>query len=156
MKLCKICNKEIIDKKRKVYCSEQCFEESKKILNKEKIKITSEKHKKQKESWIIEKIELGKVKHNNLIPINKVVIENSVCTHLKQLLNEYDMTVKKYIRVTRSDNVKRNYLMVVITPQMIKDLFDKRYELYKQNFRVDCLQTVKTLEKVFNTINDYK
>lgn len=156
MKICKICNNEITHKKRRVYCSDECLKESKKILNKQKIKITSEKYKKQKETWKHEIIELSKIKHNSKIPINQLGLSVAVSTHLKQMLRENNLSIKKTIKFRRIDGALKEFLVVVVTPQMIKFLFDKKYELYKSNFRLDCLRTVKYLAKTFDIANDWK
>ena len=156
MKLCKICNNEITQKKRIVYCSDECFKEAKKILNKQKIKITSEKYKKQKETWKYEIIELSKIKHNTKIPINQLGLSVAVSTHLKQMLRENNLSIKKTIKFRRIDGAMKEFLVIVVTPEMIKFLFDKKYELYKSNFRLDCLRTVKYLAKTFDIANDWK
>ena len=156
MKLCKICNNEITHKKRRVYCSDECLKESKKISNKQKIKITSEKYKKQKESWKHEIIELSKIKHNTKIPINQLGLSVAVSTHLKQMIRENNLSIKKNIKFRRIDGALKEFLVVVVTPEMIKFLFDKKYELYKSNFRLDCLRTVKYLAKTFDITNDWK
>lgn len=155
MKLCKICNKEITEKKRRVCCSDECLKESKKILNKQKIKITSEKYKKEKETWKHEIIELGEIKHNTKIPINQLGLSVAVSTHLKQMLRENNLSIKKTIKFRRIDGAIKEFLVVVATPKMIKFLFEKKYELYKSNFRLDCLRTVKYLAKTFELVNDY-
>ena len=46
--------------------------------------------------------------------------------------------------------------VVVVSAEMIKILFDKKYELYKNNFRLDTLRTVKYLAKTFDITNDWK
>ena len=155
MKLCKTCNKEITDTRKKVYCSDECATENKKIKNNISKDIAKQKHLKEKESWSHVVIEIGKVKHNKKIPINKLGLTNSTSTYLKLLLREYNLTSKKDIKIKRSDGVTKSYSFVVITPKMIETMFYKRYEIYKQNFRMDSLKSVKTLEKVFNIVNNY-
>jgi len=155
MKLCKICNKEIADTKRWIYCSDECVAENKKIKNSISKDIAKQKHIKEKENWNYVVIEMGKVKHNRKIPINKLEITNGVKTHLKFMLKEYNLTSKKDIKIKRNDGVTKSYSFVVVTPKMIETMFYKRYETYKQNFRMDSLKSVKTLEKVFNIANDY-
>jgi len=154
MKLCKICSKEILNTRRKVYCSDECATENKKIANSISKNIAKQKHLKEKENWSHVVIEIGKVKHNKKIPINKLELTNSVSTHLKLLLREYNLTIKKDIKIKRSDRVIKRYSFVVVTPKMIETMFYKRYEIYKKNFRMDSLKSVKTLEKVFNIVND--
>jgi len=151
MKLCKICNKEIIDTKRWVYCSDECVTESRRLYKVNK----RENYIKEKLTWKNEVLEIGKVKHNKKIPINKIGITNSIATYLKLLLREYNLTTKKYIKITRVDNMARKMLVVVVTPKMIETLFYKRYEIYKNNFRLDCLRSAKTLAKIFNIVNEY-
>lgn len=155
MKLCKRCNNEITQKKRRVYCSDECLKKSKKIANNQKNKITSEKYKKQRETWKHEIIELSKIKHNSKIPINQLGLSVAVSTHLKQMLRENNLSVKKTIKFRRIDGVIKEFLVVVVTPKMIKILFNKKYELYKSNFRLDCLRTVKYLAKTFDIVNEY-
>lgn len=156
MKLCKICNKEITNPKKWVYCSDECVSHGKKLANDILKYIQREKYNKAKENWKYEVLEIGKVKHNKKIPINKLGLTNSVSTHLKLLLREYNLTTKKYIKITRVDNMARKMLVVVVTPKMIETLFYKRYEVYKNNFRLDCLRSAKTLAKIFNIVNEYK
>ncbi|MFA7084686.1 MAG: hypothetical protein WC141_09145 [Arcobacteraceae bacterium] len=156
MKLCKICNKEITNPKSWVYCSDECVTKGRKLANDSLNHIRREKYNKAKENWNYEVLELGKVKHNKKIPINKLGLTNSVSTYLKLLLREYNLTSKKDIKIKRSDGVTKSYFLVVVTPKMIETLFYKRYEIYKNNFRVDCLRNAKTLEKVFNIVNEYK
>lgn len=155
MKLCKICNNEITNPKRWVYCSDECVAENKKIKSKIFKDIAKQKHLKEKENWNYVVIELGNVKHNRKIPINKLGLTNSVSTQLKLLLREYNLTSKKAIKIKRSDGITKSYSFVVITPKMIETMFYKRYEIYKKNFRMDSLKSVKTLEKVFDIANNY-
>lgn len=151
MKLCKVCNKEISNPKRWAYCSQECVTESRKLY-----KVNQrENYIKGKASWKNEVLEIGKVKHNKKIPINNLRVTNSIATHLKLLLREYNLTTKKYIKITRVDNMDRKMLVVVVTPKMIETLFYKRYEIYKNNFRLDCLRSAKTLAKIFNIVNEY-
>jgi len=154
MKLCKICNKEITNPKRWIYCSDECVLEGRKLANDILKNIQKQKYNKAKENWKYEVLEIEKVKHNKSIPINKLGVTNSVSTHLKLLLREYNLTIKKDIKIKRSDGVIKRYSFVVVTPKMIETMFYKRYEIYKQNFRLDSLKSVKTLEKVFNIVND--
>ena len=156
MKLCKICNKEITDIKRWIYCSDECITENKKIKNIISKDIAKQKHLKEKENWNYVVIEIEKVKHNLKVPINKLGLTNSASTHLKLLLREYNLTIKKDIKIKRNDGVIKSYSFVVVTPKMIETMLCKRYEIYKKNFRMDSLKSVKTLEKVFSIINDYK
>lgn len=156
MKLCKICKKEITNPKKWVYCSDECANENKKIKNKIFKDIAKQKHLKEKKNWNYVAIEIGKAKHNKKIPINKLGLTNSVSTYLKLLLREYNLTRKKDIKIKRSDGATKSYSLVIVTPKIIETMFYKRYEIYKQNFRMDSLKSVKTLEKVFNIINDYK
>ena len=156
MKLCKICNNEITHKKRWIYCCDKCSKEAKKISNLKKSFNSSEKHKKQKETWKHEIIELSKIKHNTKIPINQLGLSVAVSTHLKQMLREDNLSIKKTIKFRRIDGAMKEFLVVVVTPEMIKFLFDKKYELYKSNFRLDCLRTVKYLAKTFDIANDWK
>ena len=107
-------------------------------------------------TWKNEVLEIGKVKHNKKIPINKIGITNSIATYLKLLLREYDLTTKEYVKITRVDKMTKKILVVVVTPKMIESLFYKRYEIYKNNFRLDCLRSAKTLAKIFNIVNEYK
>lgn len=156
MKLCKICNKEITNPKKWVYCSDECVSHGKKLVNDILKNVQKDKYNKAKENWKYEVLEIGKVKHNKSIPINNLGVTNSIATHLKLLLREYNLTTKKYIKITRVDNMDRNILVVVVTPKMIETLFYKRYEIYKNNFRLDCLRSTKTLAKIFNIVNEYK
>lgn len=156
MKLCKICNKEITNPKKWVYCSEECVSHGRKLANDILKNIQKQKYNKAKENWKYEVLEIGKVKHNKKIPINNLGVTNSIATHLKLLLREYNLTTKKYIKITRIDNMDRKMLVVVVTPKMIETLFYKRYEIYKNNFRLDCLRSAKTLAKIFNIVNEYK
>lgn len=155
MKLCKICNKEITNPKKWVYCSDECVSDGRKLANYISKLNQRESYIKQRANWKHELLEIGKVKHNKKIPINNLGVTNSIATHLKLLLREYNLTTKKYIKITRVDNMARKMLVVVVTPKMIETLFEKRYEIYKDNFRLDCLRTVKTLVKVFDKVNDY-
>ena len=155
MKLCKICNKEITNPKKWVYCSDECVSEGRKLANDILKNIQKQKYNKAKENWKYEVLEIGKVKHNKKIPINNIGVTNSIATHLKLLLREYNLTTKKYIKITRVDNMARKMLVVVVTPKMIETLFYKRYEVYKNNFRLDCLRSAKTLAKIFNIVNEY-
>ena len=152
MKLCKICNKEIIDTKRWAYCSDECVTESRRLYKVNR----RENYIKEKLTWKNEVLEIGKVKHNKKIPINKIGITNSIATYLKLLLREYDLTTKEYVKITRVDKMTKKILVVVVTPKMIESLFYKRYEIYKNNFRLDCLRSAKTLAKIFNIVNEYK
>ena len=155
MKICKICNSEITNKKKLVYCNDECAEKAKLINIEIKKNIAKEKFQKDKANWKHINIEIGEVKHNNLIPLNSLELTNSIKTHLKLLLREYNLTTKKYIKITRVDNMARKMLVVVVTPKMIETLFYKRYEVYKNNFRLDCLRSAKTLAKIFNIVNEY-
>ena len=152
MKLCKICDKEIEDPKKWVYCSEECVTESRRLYKVNR----RENYIKEKLTWKNEVLEIGKVKHNKKIPINKIGITNSIATYLKLLLREYDLTTKEYVKITRVDKMTKKILVVVVTPKMIESLFYKRYEIYKNNFRLDCLRSAKTLAKIFNIVNEYK
>ena len=156
MKLCKICNKEITNPKKWVYCSDECASDGRKLANYISKLNQREIYIKQKANWKYELLEIGKVKHNKKIPINKLGLTNSASTYLKLLLREYNLTTKKDIKIKRSDRVTKSYSFVVVTPKMIETMFYKRYKIYKKNFRMDSLKSVKTLEKVFNIINDYK
>lgn len=156
MKLCKICNKEITNPKKWVYCSDECASDGRKLANYISKLNQRESYIKQRANWKYELLEIGKVKHNKKIPINKLGLANSVSTYLKLLLREYNLTSKKDIKIKRSDGVTKSYSFVVVTPKMIETMFYKRYEIYKHNFRMDSLKSVKTLEKVFNIVNDYK
>lgn len=155
MKICKICNKEITNPKKWVYCSDECISHGKKLANDILKNVQREKYNKAKENWKYEVIEIGKVKHNKTIPINKLGFTNSISTHLKWLLREYNLTIKENVKMIRCDGMNKDFLLVVVTPKIIKILFEKRYEIYKNNFRLDCLRTVKTLVKVFDKVNDY-
>lgn len=155
MKLCKICNKEITNPKKWVYCSDECATDGRKLANYISKLNQREIYIKQKANWKHELLEIGKAKHNKKIPINNLGVTNSIATHLKLLLREYNLTTKKYIKITRVDNMARNMLVVVVTPKMIETLFYKRYEIYKNNFRLDCLRSAKTLAKIFNIVNEY-
>lgn len=155
MKLCKICNKEITNPKRWVYCSDECVAHGRKLANKISKEIEKQKYINSKANWSHEIIEIGKIKHNKTIPINKLGFTNSISTHLKWLLREYNLTVKENVKMIRCDGMNKDFMLVVVTPKMIKILFEKRYEIYKDNFRLDCLRTVKTLVKVFDKVNDY-
>jgi len=151
VKICKICNKEIIDTKRWVYCSDECVTESRRLYKVNK----RENYIKEKLTWKNEVLEIGKVKHNKSIPISSIGLTNSISTHLKLLLRECNLTTKEYIKIARTDRITKDYLVVVVTPKMIKTLFDKKYKVYKKNFRLDCLRTAKTLAKIFNIVNEY-
>lgn len=155
MKLCKICNKEITNPKKWVYCSDECVSDRRKLANDILKNVQKQKYNKAKENWKYVVIEIGKVKHNKKIPINKLGLTNSASTYLKLLLREYNLTSKKDIKIKRNDGVIKSYSFVVLTPEMIETMFYKRYEIYKKNFRMDSLKSVKTLEKVFNIVNDY-
>lgn len=155
MKLCKICNKQITNPKKKVYCSDECASYGRKLANDIYNLNQRESYIKQKENWKYELLEIGKVKHNKKNPINNIGVTNSIATHLKLLLREYNLTTKKYIKITRVDNMARKMLVVVVTPKMIETLFYKRYDVYKNNFRLDCLRSAKTLAKIFNIVNEY-
>lgn len=155
MKICKICKKEITNKKKLVYCSDECVYESKLINNKNKNIAAQIKYKTEKESWNFVEVKIGKVKHNKTIPLNNINLTNSIKTHLKLLLRENNLSTKEYVKIKRLDGVVKSCLMVVVTPNMIKKLFNKKYEAYKENFRYDCLKTVKTLAKIFDIVNEY-
>lgn len=155
MKICRVCNKEIINSKKRVYCSEECQSIGIKLANKISKEIEKQKYINSKANWNHEIIEIGKIKHNKTIPINKLGFTNSISTHLKWLLREYNLTVKENIKMIRCDRMNKDFTLVVVTPKMIKFLFERRYEIYKDNFRLDCLRTVKTLVKVFDKVNDY-
>ena len=155
MKLCKICNKEITNPKRWVYCSDECISEGRKLANDILKNVQREKYNKAKENWKYEVLEIGKVKHNKKIPINKLGLTNSASTYLKLLLRECNLTTKEYVKIARTDRITKDYLVVVVSPKMIKSLFDKKYKVYKKNFRLDCLRTAKTLAKIFNIVNEY-
>ena len=156
MKICKICNKEITNPKKLVYCSDECASDGRKLANYISKLNQREIYIKQKANWNYVVIKIGKVKHNKKIPINKLGLANSTSTYLKLLLREYNLTIKKDIKIKRSDGVTKSYSFVVVTPKMIETMFYKRYEIYKKNFRIDSLKSVKTLEKVFNIVNNYK
>lgn len=156
MKICKICNKEITNPKKWVYCSDECASDGRKLANYISKLNQREIYIKQKANWNYVVIKIGKVKHNKKIPINKLGLTNSASTYLKLLLREYNLTIKKDIKIKRSDGVTKSYSFVVVTPKMIETMFYKRYEIYKKNFRIDSLKSVKTLEKVFNIVNNYK
>ena len=155
MKLCKICNKEITDKKRWVYCCDECALIGRKIANNIKNNKQSEIYKKQKSTWKHEIISLSKIKHKKLVPINQMGLSNAVSTYLKFMLRENNLTVKKVLKFKRIDNAMKSYTVVVVSPKMIKFLFDKKYEMYKKNFRLDTIRSVNHLVKVFNIVNDY-
>lgn len=155
MKICKICKKEITNKKRWVYCSDECADNGKKLANDISKAIQRQKYINLKVNWNHAIIEIGKIKHNKTIPINKLGFTNSISTHLKWLLREYNLTVKENVKMIRCDGMNKDFMLVVVTPKMIKILFEKRYKIYKDNFRLDCLRTVKTLVKVFDSVNDY-
>lgn len=155
MKICKICNNEITNPKRWVYCSDECVSEGRKLANNIKNNKQSEIYKKQKATWKHEIISLNKIKHKKLVPINQMGLSNAVSTYLKFMLRENNLTVKKVLKFKRIDSAMKSYTVVVVSPKMIKFLFDKKYEMYKKNFRLDTLKSVKTLEKVFNIVNDY-
>lgn len=155
MKICRVCNKEIINSKKRVYCSEECQATGIKLANKISKEIEKQKYIKSKANWSHAIIEIGKIKHKKTIPINKLGFTNSISTHLKWLLREYNLTVKENVKMIRCDGMNKDFMLVVVTPKIIKTLFEKRYEIYKDNFRLDCLRTVKTLVKVFDKVNDY-
>lgn len=156
MKLCKICNKEITNPKRWVYCSDECVAYGRKLANDISKINQREKYIKEKATWRYEVLEIGKIKHNKKIPINKLGVTTSTATHLKLLIREYDLTIKEYVKITRVDEMTKKILVVVVTPKIIETLFYKRYEIYKNNFRLDCLRSAKTLAKIFNIVNEYK
>lgn len=156
MKLCKICNKEITNPKKLVYCSDECISHGKKLANDILKHIQREKYNKAKENWKYEVLEIGKVKHNKTIPVNKLGLTNSTSTYLKLLLRECNLTTKEYVKISRTDRITKDYLLVMVSPKMIETLFYKRYEIYKNNFRLDCLRSAKTLAKIFNIVNEYK
>ena len=156
MKICKICSKEITIQKRWIYCSDECALIGKDIANTNKNNKARIEYKKEKESWLPTLVEIGKIKHNKEVPINEIIPSNSIRTHLKLLLREHNLTIKREIKMKRVDFISKNYLVVVVTPAMIKTLFDKRYTIYKKNFKVSCLKTVKTLVDIFETVNNYK
>ena len=155
MKICKICNKEIIDTTRWVYCSEECITHSRKIANNIYKVVKKQKHLEEKKNWKYEELEIEKVKHNKKIPINDLGLTNSISTHLKLLLRENNLSKKQYVKMKRVDGIIKDFLVVVVTPIIIKKLFDKRYEIYKQNFRMDSLKLVKILAKIFELVNNY-
>ena len=156
MKICRICHKEITNPKKRVYCSDECASDGRKLANYISKLNQREIYIKQKANWNYVVIKIGKVKHNKKIPISKLGLANSTSTYLKLLLREYNLTIKKDIKIKRSDGVTKSYSFVVVTPKMIETMFYKRYEIYKKNFRIDSLKSVKTLEKVFNIVNNYK
>lgn len=156
MKLCKICNKEISNPKKLVYCGDECVSHGRKLANDILKHIQKDKYNKAKENWKYEVLEIEKVKHNKSIPINKLALTNSTSTYLKLLLREYNLTTKEYVKINRTDKITKDYLLVVVTAKMIETLFYKRYEIYKNNFRLDCLRSAKTLAKIFNIVNEYK
>ena len=155
MKICKICNNEITNKKKLVYCSDECAEKAKLINIEIKKNIAKEKFQKDKANWKHIDIEIGEVKHNNLIPLNSLDITNSIKTHLKLLLRESNLSKKEYVKMKRLDGVVKDFLLVVVNPDMIKEMFNYKYDVYKKNFRWDCLRTVKTLARVFDLVNNY-
>lgn len=155
MKICKICNSEIKEKKRWVYCSEKCELVGKNIANNIKNNKQSQDHKKQKENWKHETIFLNKAKHEKLVPINQLGLSNAASTYLKNMLKQNDLTIKKVLKFKRIDNFTKSYTVVVVSTKMIKILFDKKYELYKKNFRIDTLRTVKYLVKAYDIVNEY-
>lgn len=155
MKFCKVCGKEITNKKRFVYCDDKCVSISKQITNRIYKKVSKQKYLKEKENWNYVKIEIGEAKHNNKIPLNQLCLTNSIRTHLKLLLRQHNLSVKEYVKMKRIDGMVKDFSLVVVSPEMIKQLFHARYEVYKQNFRLDCLRTVKTLVKVFDIVNNY-
>lgn len=155
MKICKICNCEITNKKRLSYCSDECANEGKKIEYDILRATKRQEYINSKAKWKHSIIKIGKIKHNKTVPVNKLGLTNSISTHLKWLLREYNLTAKENVKMIRCDGMNKDFLLVVVTPKMIKTLFEKRYEIYKDNFRLDCLRTVKTLVKVFDKVNYY-
>ena len=152
---CKICNKEITTPKRRVYCSDECALVSKNIANSIKNNKQSANYKKQKATWTHEVVELNEIKHKKLVAVSQMGLSNAVSTYLKFMLRENNLTVKKVLKFKRIDNAMKSYTVVVVTPKMIKFLFNKKYELYKKNFRLDTLRSAKHLVKAFNIVNDY-
>lgn len=152
---CKICNKEITTPKRWVYCSDECANEGKKIEYDILRATKRQEYINSKAKWKHSIIKIGKIKHNKTVPVNKLGLTNSVSTYLKLLLREYDLTVKENIKMIRCDGIEKDFLVVVVTPTMIKTLFEKRYKIYKDNFRLDCLRTVKILSNIFEKVNEY-
>lgn len=60
MKICRICHKEIINSKKRVYCSEECQSTGIKLANKISKEIEKQKYIKSKEKWDHEIIETDK------------------------------------------------------------------------------------------------
>ena len=151
MKICKICKKEITNKKRWVYCSDECSN-----LSWKNYRINErQKNFECKKTWDTGIKELNKIKHNRKVPINKLGLTSSVSTYIKWLIKDYGLTTKEYIKMKRSDSITKDYLVVVVAPEDIKTIFHDKYEKYKQSFRFDSLGTIKTLVKVFDKVNDY-
>ena len=155
MSNCKICNKEITTQKRWVYCSDECALVSKNIANSIKSNKQSANYKKQKATWTHEVVELNEIKHKKLVAVSQMGLSNASSTYLKKMLGDNDLTVKKVIKFRRIDSVIKSFTVVVVSAEMIKILFNKKYELYKKNFRLDTLRSVKHLVKAFNIVNDY-
>lgn len=151
MKICKICNSEITNKKRWVYCSDECAEKSEKIFKANE----RQKYIESKKSWNYEKIELNEIKHNKTVPINKLDLLEHTKTYIKWLLNNNNLGAKEHIKMKRSDGAIKDYYVVVTTPENIRIIFEKKYDVYKNNFRFDCLETVKSIFKAYNMVNDY-
>lgn len=151
MKICRICNKEIINSKKRVYCSDECYHVSEKKFRDER----REKYIDCKKRWTYEKIKLNEIKHNKTVPINKLKIEEHRKTYIKWLLKDCNLTEKEHIKMRRNDGVIKDYYVVVVTPESLKIIFEKKYDVYKNNFRFDCLETVKSIFKAYNMVNDY-
>lgn len=155
MKICKICNNEITKKKKLVYCSDECLSIGRKLI----IEATKEKKRinktQSRNKWKPLVIELDNTKHDKKVVLSSLPINKSTCTYVNLLLRQNNLCVKEFIKQKRCDGVVKDLLVVLVRPKDIKKLFDFKYEVYKKNFRTDCLNMVKTLKIVYGLVNDY-
>ena len=153
MPKCKMCGSDFKKNTNRKYCSDNCVEaKAKEQL--ENLKISKRiKAKEMRESWTCEIIELDKINHNRLIPINQLLISESKKKYLKKLISDEKLTTYKNIKMRRVDGVSKTFKVVAVTPKMIKKIFETKYKLYKSNFRTDCLKVVKYLKEIYNLVN---
>lgn len=153
MNSCKICNKEFEKVTSKKYCSDECKQISKKKAMIELNISRKIKRDEIKSTWTIQNITIDEVKNNREVPINTLPISTSMKTHLKFLLRNENLTMYKKVKMKRCDGINKEFDVVVITPKIIKKLFDLKYEVYKNNFRQDSLKTAKTIKRIYDQIN---
>ena len=116
--------------------------------------MTKLQTKNNKYNCIVRDLCLEKPKHNREIIVNDLKCTRSQKTCLKDDLNKLGIVVRREVKIKRIDGITLKYKVVIITPNMMKDVILFKYEKYKNNLREDSWFAVIELKKIYNYLNN--